>query len=361
MNNLNSANKEFKNILKKRNMLSDTMGEDISESWMRCISTGLDPFKDPKQSLVSSVELKQIKEKNEPLRKIVIPEIELLYSQIAGTNFMVAYSDENGLVLDTIYDKTCLKGDVGKSVIPGSIWAEKVCGTNGLGLSVELKKPTIVSGKEHFFIAHEKISCFASPIINYDGKTIGIIDASTDSKSREQHTLALVKLATRSIETKLFIKKFSSELILSFHPRSEYLSTTSVGSLAINGDGVVVGANSNAKIMLHGLVDLKNENFNNIFTNSFSSIVSDLLNNKILKITDHLGSSVFVVKSQNFKQNKIKENVSKKTYACKSCKDTKIKREKCVLIRSTFLETNNISVASRKLGVSRTTIYKHLN
>jgi transcriptional regulator of acetoin/glycerol metabolism len=80
-----------------------------------------------------------------------------------------------------------------------------------------------------------------------------------------------------------------------------------------------------------------------------------------LKITDHLGSSVFVVKSQNFKENKVLENTSKKTYACKSCKDTKIKREKCVLIRSTFLETNNISVASRKLGVSRTTIYKHLN
>jgi transcriptional regulator of acetoin/glycerol metabolism len=31
------------------------------------------------------------------------------------------------------------------------------------------------------------------------------------------------------------------------------------------------------------------------------------------------------------------------------------------LIRSTFAETNNISVASGKLGVSRTTIYKHLS
>ena len=41
--------------------------------------------------------------------------------------------------------------------------------------------------------------------------------------SREQHTLALVKLATRSIETKLFLKKFEHELILSFHPRQEYL------------------------------------------------------------------------------------------------------------------------------------------
>ena len=89
--------------------------------------------------------------------------------------------------------------------------------------------------------------------------------------------------------------------------------------------------------------------------------VSLLLNNKVLKITDHLGSSVFVVKSQNFSENKVFYNKDlKKTYACENCKDTKIKREKCILIKSTFSETKNISVASRKLGVSRTTIYKHL-
>ena len=362
MSNLSHSNNELKNILQKRGMSSYEMGKDINESWLRCISGGLDPFNDPKQSVISSIELKEIKERNESIRRIIIPELELLYSQIAGTNFMVAYSDEKGLVLDTIYDKSCLQTDVGKTVIPGSIWAEKICGTNGLGLSVELKKPTIVSGKEHFFTAHENISCFASPIINCDGKIIGIIDASTDSMSREQHTLALVRLATRSIETKLFIKKFENELIISFHPRQEYLTTTSVGMLAINGDGLIVGANNNAKIMLNGLVDLKNENFNKIFTTSFSSIATDILNNKILKIADHLGSSVFMIKSQNFKESKfIETDKQNKTYACKSCEDTKIKREKCILIRSTFSETNNISAASRKLGVSRTTIYKHLN
>ena len=289
MENLSSQKKEFKNILKKRGMMSYEMGKEISDSWSRCITEGLNPFEDPKQSVVSSIELKEIKEKNESLRKIVLPELELLYSQIAGTNFMVAYSDENGLVLDTIYDKTCLQTDVGKTVIPGSIWAEKVCGTNGLGLSVELKKPTIVSGKEHFFIAHENISCFASPIINYDGKTIGIIDASTDYMSREQHTLALVKLATRSIETKLFIKKFENELIISFHPRQEYLTTTSVGMLAINGDGLIVGANNNAKIMLNGLVDLKNEDFSkgilniNILHTSASIIVQENADSDVQK------------------------------------------------------------------------------
>ena len=180
--------------------------------------------------------------------------------------------------------------------------------------------------------------------------------------SREQHTLILVKLATRSIETKLFVKKFENELILSFHPRQEYLSTTSVGLLAINGDGLIVGANNNAKIMLNGLVDLKNENFNKIFTNSFSSVASDLLNNKILKITDHLGSSVFIVKSQNYKDSKYKKlNDINKISPCKNCEDSRIKKEQCVLIKSTFNKMKNISAVSRKLGVSRNTIYKHLN
>ena len=50
MQNLSSVNKDFKNILKKRGMLSNKMGAEISDSWLRCISAGLDPFKDPKQS-----------------------------------------------------------------------------------------------------------------------------------------------------------------------------------------------------------------------------------------------------------------------------------------------------------------------
>ena len=114
MGNLSSTSKEFKNILKKRGMMSYEMDKEISDSWSRCIAEGLNPFQDPRQSVISSIELKKIKEKNATLRKIVLPELELLYSQIAGTNFMVAYSDENGLVLDTMYDKTCLQTDVGK-------------------------------------------------------------------------------------------------------------------------------------------------------------------------------------------------------------------------------------------------------
>ncbi|MDA8845052.1 heterodisulfide reductase-related iron-sulfur binding cluster, partial [Candidatus Pelagibacter bacterium] len=222
MPNLTSVEKEFSNLTKKRGFLSSSIDKDIADSWKRCISTGLDPLKKPKRMILSSKELDELKEKNEYIRRLINPELELLYSQIAGTNFMVAYSDSTGSVMDTIYDKTCLKTDVGKIVIPGSIWREEIGGTNGLGQVVTLNKDSIVSGKEHFFESHGKLSCFASPILNHEGKTIGIIDASTDVHSREQHTLALVKLATKSIETKLFINQFKDELILSFHPHQDF-------------------------------------------------------------------------------------------------------------------------------------------
>ena len=63
-------------------MLSNDMGAEISESWARCITNGLDPFKGPKKSVVSSQQLGQIREEKEDLRKIVIPELELLYLKL---------------------------------------------------------------------------------------------------------------------------------------------------------------------------------------------------------------------------------------------------------------------------------------
>ena len=63
---------------------------------------------------------------------------------------------------------------------------------------------------------------FASPIFDHKGNVLGVIDASSDARSREQHTLALVKLASRSVETRIFVEQFKSNMIIGFHPRKEY-------------------------------------------------------------------------------------------------------------------------------------------
>ena len=148
---------------------------------------------------------------------------------------------------------------------------------------------------------------------------------------------------------------------------TSFLQDNSGARIAIVEAGRRLGGRSSTRVsnkykdweLNHGSPNLNISN--NANNKELKFFIKDLLNNKIIKIADYLGSSVFVIKSQNLKPAQNAEVVSKnKTYACDCCKDTKIKREKCILIRSTFSESNNISIASRKLGVSRNTIYKHI-
>ena len=63
MNNFALVDKEFKTILKKRGLLSNEMSAEISDSWARCISNGLDPFKGPKKVLYQIKSLRKLEKK----------------------------------------------------------------------------------------------------------------------------------------------------------------------------------------------------------------------------------------------------------------------------------------------------------
>ena len=166
----------------------------ISESWSRCRDFGLRAAGTPQEIVLSEDKFKAVLEKNESIRNFVLPELELLYNQIAGTNFMVAYADGGGIVLDSIQDHDFKAGEGGKAVIPGSVWIENHRGTNALGLAIHTRRPSIVTGKDHFFHKLDDLSCFAVPIFDHEETLLGVIDATSNAKARNDHTLALVKL-----------------------------------------------------------------------------------------------------------------------------------------------------------------------
>ena len=293
-----------------------------------------------------------------------MPELELLYSQIAGSNFMVAFANNDGVVLDTIYDNQFLNSQASKVVIPGSVWLEKYRGTNGLGLSLQTKSPTIVAGGEHFFTSHGGLSCFASPIFDHNQNIIGVLDASTDTSSRQDHTLALVKLSAKSVEQKVFLENFKHTNIYSFHPRSEYLHTNSIGLIAINEDGQIEGVNSNTRIMLSGLYKDESKDFYNIFTTPFENVAHDMNADKIVQVKDWLGSSVFMKlfqKQVTSAPNTEIKNTTPTYTPCTECYDSTLKEQKCLLIQKTYDQLDGkITAVSKTLNISRTTVYKHI-
>ena len=277
---------------------------------------------------------------------------------------MVAFANNDGVVLDTIYDNQFLNSQASKVVIPGSVWLEKYRGTNGLGLSLQTKNPTIVAGGEHFFTSHGGLSCFASPIFDHNQNIIGVLDASTDTTSRQDHTLALVKLSAKSVEQKVFLENFEHTNIYSFHPRSEYLHTNSIGLIAINEDGQIEGVNSNTRIMLSGLYKDELKDFYNVFTTPFENIAYEMNADKIVQVKDWLGSSVFMKLFQKQVTSAPNTEIKNTTPAytpCTECYDSTLKEQKCLLIQKTYDQLDGkITAVSKTLNISRTTVYKHI-
>ncbi|MFZ5792550.1 MAG: sigma-54-dependent Fis family transcriptional regulator [Pseudomonadota bacterium] len=267
----------------------------IAASWQRCLSTGLNPRERPEALRHSSAELRLRRERAGRARSLALAEMQLLYNQIAGTNFMIALGDPEGVVLDTITDPAFGTSDSGREIVPGSAWSERSHGTNALGLAAVTRDPVTVHGGEHFFLCHRHVSCMASPILNSSGELVGLLDASSNCETRQYHTLALVQMAAAHIENGLIFAEQSDALVLLFHPRVEFLNTLSAGVLALSGDGTVRSINRRGSRLLAGLGAERGSRFDALFRSRFDEVLPRLLSGNVLRIRDHAGSAVFVV------------------------------------------------------------------
>jgi len=271
----------------------DAMPEAIADSWHRCLRFGLDPLGKPIEAVVSRQELLARKQKAARVLALTRPELELLGSQIAGSNYLVAFADPDGVVLDTMLDNEFRESSAGKTILEGSIWTEDVRGTNALGIALHSGKPSLVSGPEHFFACHGGVSCQSAPIYDSHERLVGLIDASSEVAARQQHTGALVNLAAINISNRLFVEDHRDQIIVLFHPRPEYLTTQSVGMLAFDAQGLLSGGNQRAKAMLHGISLCEQTTFNSIFQENFGTALRQFFDGHIVRLTDWMNSGVF--------------------------------------------------------------------
>ncbi len=267
----------------------------VATSWERCREYGLDPCSRPRGEVISFAQVSQRREALVALRRLALAEMQLLYSQIAGSNFTIALGDAQGVVLDTISDQQFADSEEGRSIIPGSVWREKERGTNALGLAVVERQPVAIYGREHYFNCHGRLSCMAAPILDSRGEVLGLLDASCANEARQQHTHALVRMATSQIENGLIYHERSDSFIFAFHPRAEYLDTLSAGLIAVSRDGRIHSLNRPGTALLAGLPVEVGSHFGTLFDGAFGTAMDGLLKGGVIRIRDRAGSGVFMV------------------------------------------------------------------
>jgi transcriptional regulator of acetoin/glycerol metabolism len=276
----------------------DLLPAPIADSWTRCLAAGLDPGNPPPPQVADETTLREARQRRDLLRRLALGEMDNLYHQIAGSNFMIAFAAADGMLLDAITDQSFSATAGATSIRPGTLWAETLRGTNALGTVAETGKPIMVHGAEHFFACYGALTCIAAPVFDAEGALAGVLDASSDCRSRQQHTAALVSMAATQIENGLFRECHRTDVLIALHSRAEYLHTLSAGLLAVDPGGMVLAANTQARFLLQGLPVTRGRRLEELFRTRFEDLLDASRGNERVRLEDRVGS-VFTAKLEN--------------------------------------------------------------
>ena len=265
--------------------------DEILDSWARCLEAGLDFASAAPLQVIEAHELARRRERAAVVRRLAQAELETLSQQIAGSNFLLAFADPQGVILDLYADNRFAMSGSGAGIVVGSDWSESVCGTNGTGTALTCGRPVSVSGLEHYFLRLGDISCTASPVRDAQGEIVGVLDASSYFESRQHHTQALVQMAATQMENGLLAHQMREHLVLAIHPRPEFLGTLSAGLLAFDGDGRMLAHNARSRTILQGLA-LSGTTFEELFGEPMDLVLARLHRSGDVRLRDVLGSAL---------------------------------------------------------------------
>jgi transcriptional regulator of acetoin/glycerol metabolism len=227
----------------------------VSKSWQRCIEDfGTAPDAIRATPVLNAQAVRERQQQFGELLHVARAEMESLYEMIAGSGYAVILSDTDSVILGAITDPTLTREFRDAGLRLGAVWSEQYEGTNGLGTCLAEGVPVTVYRDEHFRRFNIGLSCSGAPVVDAQGKVLGVLDASTvntgDTRMIQRHTMALVNMSANLISRCRFMRECAQTWVLRFHSRPEFVGLLHEALLAVGGDGVVRAVNDSAMAQL---------------------------------------------------------------------------------------------------------------
>lgn len=221
-------------------------------SWRRCRDVyGLDPGMNPDPVIIDRHDLRERLQKYDRLLDIARIEMTDLYQQLAGSGHAIMLTDKDGILLNFIGDPQFTDAAAHTGMHLGAVWSESVQGTNGMGTCLVEQKPLVIHKQSHFFTRNASLTCAAAPIFDPHGEILAVLDASSESKLAQQHTMVLLNMSAQVIENRVFFCAMKEAFVLRFHSRSEFISTLGEGAIAFDAEGKILAINRSAMFQLN--------------------------------------------------------------------------------------------------------------
>jgi transcriptional regulator of acetoin/glycerol metabolism len=226
--------------------------EEVSTSWRRSANDyGVNPDSTETPRILTSYELKELRE---PLDRLIVSaqdEIDRLYKVVREAGYTLLFCDTAGVAVEHRGDPADASRFKYWGTWLGGVWSEAIEGTNGIGTCIAEERPVTVHRNQHFRSRHIDLSCSAAPVFDVDGSLMAVLDVSAidPERSERAHALtgALTVASARAIEERFFRERFRREWVVAVAPPEE--GATGM-LLAVDNHQRIVGANRAARTSL---------------------------------------------------------------------------------------------------------------
>ncbi|NWC57226.1 sigma-54-dependent Fis family transcriptional regulator [Pseudomonas veronii] len=246
-------------------VLTVTRGQDLSQgpgsdpsiarSWLRCLEDyHLDPALSIAPTVLEHGRLLESRERLQQVLHIAGGEMNSLHQQLSGAGHAVLLTDARGVILNCVTAPSERKIFERAGLWLGADWSEACEGTNGIGTCLVERQSLTIHRDEHFRGRHTGLTCSASPVFDPHGELLAVLDVSSAreavSRQSQFHTMALVNLSAKMIESCYFLRHFEHHWLLRFHLQAESVGLFSEGLLAFDGEGRICAVNQSALNLL---------------------------------------------------------------------------------------------------------------
>ncbi|VVE40767.1 sigma-54-dependent Fis family transcriptional regulator [Pandoraea fibrosis] len=224
---------------------------NIADSWRRCLDThALDPGARMAPRVLESAQLRERRNAMERLRNVSTPVLERLQRQLMNPHQAVLLTAPDGVIVDSRLHDGKRDDFLRAGLWPGADWSESCEGTNGIGTCVVERAPVIICQQDHFRALHTPLTCTASPVFAPQGDLLAVIDVSSTSadltRQSQFHTLALVNLSAKVVESEYFFLHYRDEWLLQLQEQADHLGGFAQALIAFDDTGRVLAANQSA-------------------------------------------------------------------------------------------------------------------
>ena len=227
----------------------------IARSWLRCLEDyHLDPALTMAPTVLEHGRVLESRERLQQVLHIAGNEMSSLHQQLSGAGHAVLLTDARGVILNCVTAPAERKIFERAGLWLGADWSEACEGTNGIGTCLVERQSLTIHQDEHFRGRHTGLTCSASPVFDPHGELLAVLDVSSArhevSRQSQFHTMALVNLSAKMIESCYFLRYFDNQWLLRFHLQAESVGLFSEGLLAFDGEGRISAVNQSALNLL---------------------------------------------------------------------------------------------------------------